>query len=138
MLSFSLIYYFACSHNYPDPKAIEILKNLRRSNPAKILLVERVIGPFPPVEASTTEGEVQIYKNIRASARGSAVDDIPVPPRSQYLPGMYDLVMATLVGAKERSLVEWKNLFSEAGYRLSGVSPLRASGGQCVIEAVAL
>ncbi|PPR01328.1 hypothetical protein CVT24_006330 [Panaeolus cyanescens] len=123
-------------HNYPDDKAIEILKILRRSDPTKILLVERVIGPFLPVEASSVEGEIEIYKNIRSSARGIAVQGIPIPPRSQSLPGMYDLVMATLVGAKERSLTEWQKLFKDAGYKLTGVSPLRASGGQSVVSLV--
>lgn len=51
---------------------------------------------------------------------------------------LYDLVMASLHGGKNRTLEEWSRLLVLGGFRLESVFPLRASTGQAVIEATCI
>ncbi|PPR01329.1 hypothetical protein CVT24_006331 [Panaeolus cyanescens] len=124
-------------HNHRDANAVKLLKALRRSNPSRLLIVDRVLGPFFPTEATTPEGEQEIHNNMRASWEGvGTIHGVHVPPRSQVVPAQYDMVMATMFGAKTRRLEEWISLLEESGFSLLSLSPLRASSGQTVIEAV--
>ncbi|KAF5370528.1 hypothetical protein D9757_010145 [Collybiopsis confluens] len=101
-------------HNYSEPKALEILHNLRRKNPFKLLLIDRLVIP-----------QIQ---SVDSSARLSG--------SSQRAATMYDLVMASLHGGKNRTLEEWENLLQRADFRLEKIYPLRASTGQAVMEAI--
>ncbi|PPQ73123.1 hypothetical protein CVT24_009462 [Panaeolus cyanescens] len=124
-------------HNYPDEKALVILQTLRSARPFKLLIIDRLIGPFHAPEATSAEGEREIAKALHNACDGRSTEtEIHVPIRSQIAPGIYDMIMATLFGAKTRTLEQWKGLLSQAGYSLVSISPLRASSGQAVLEAV--
>ena len=89
------------SHNYPDSKAVQIFGTIRLSNPAKILVIDRMVVP-------------EFRKNVR-DAFGT--DENHVPLRSQKVPTMYDLVMASLPGGRTRTVEEWRSLFTKGGLK---------------------
>ncbi|KAF8992722.1 O-methyltransferase-domain-containing protein [Cyathus striatus] len=120
-------------HNYPDEKALTLLRCIRKSNPTKLLIVDRVVTPHLQTEAEDEKGELEIYQNLRRTET-ECVDRIPL--NSQGVPTMYDLIMGSLHGGKARMLMEWKVLLERGGFRLAGVFPLRASMGQAVLEAL--
>ncbi|PPQ71483.1 hypothetical protein CVT24_011977 [Panaeolus cyanescens] len=115
--------------NHSDESSVKILSCLRNSNPSKLLIVDRLYGPFFPTEGNTSEDEKKIYDTIRKSAKANG------GVRSQSLPGVYDMIMAAMFVTKTRTLEEWNGLLGQAGFSLTSVTPLRASSGQVVIEA---
>lgn len=93
-------------------------------------MIDRLVRPHFRTEAETPEGEEEIYRSWRGETqRGTAFG-------SQGVPTQYDLLMSITHGSKTRLYEEWVNLFEKAGFRLSGVYPLRASTGQAVLEGV--
>ncbi|KAE9386662.1 S-adenosyl-L-methionine-dependent methyltransferase [Gymnopus androsaceus JB14] len=108
-------------HNYGDSEALNILLSLRKSTPYRLLLIDRLVipqlGKIHKVQATEIAG------NAAGSQRGAT---------------LYDLVMASLHGGKNRTLEEWSRLLVLGGFRLESVFPLRASTGQAVIEATCI
>ncbi|KAF9059066.1 S-adenosyl-L-methionine-dependent methyltransferase [Rhodocollybia butyracea] len=108
-------------HNYPDPEALKILLNLRKSNPHKLLVIDRLVIP-----------------HLQSTTIGTQADTDYIPasdPGSQRAATFYDLIMASLHGGRNRTLEEWRELLLEGGFLLIKIYPLRASTGQAVIEA---
>ena len=70
-----------------------------------------------------------------SSISENTVERVELPISSQGIPTMYDLVMGSLHGGKNRTIDEWKELLEEGGFKLVKVWPLRASTGQAVLEA---
>ncbi len=81
------------------------------------------------MEAQTEEGEAEIYRSLGKDERQAAFS-------SQSVPTEYDLIMSITHGSKTRLCEEWTCLFTRAGFRITGIYPLRASTGQAVLEAV--
>ncbi|KAF9064545.1 O-methyltransferase-domain-containing protein [Rhodocollybia butyracea] len=102
-------------HNYPDSEALKILVNLRKANPYKLLIIDRIVVP------QLQEESKQYPKNMNTCLQASAT--------------MYDLTMALLVGGKNRTFEEWSHLLEQASFHLDNIFCLRASTGQAIIEA---
>lgn len=82
------------------------------------------------------------YLKLReaTSPRGAAfmqAEGPLLPPQSQILPSIIDLMVATVGGGKVRTLKEWITLLSHSGFSLSKVYPIKdyRSEGQVVLEA---
>ena len=97
-----------------------MLAALRLSNPAKILVIDRMVVP-------------ELRTDVRDA---SGTDENHLPLRSQRVPTMYDLVMASLHRGRTRTVEEWRSLFTMGGMKLVNIYPLRASTGQAVLEAI--
>jgi len=121
-------------HNYPDSKAIEMLTAIRPSEPSKLLIIDRLVAPHFRIEATDIR-ESEIYKGIQTS-EGSDVAEGVVPPSSQGVPTLYDMIMGSLHGGRTRMLEEWRKVLQDGGFSLSKVYPLRASTGQAILEAI--
>ncbi|KAJ3805697.1 O-methyltransferase-domain-containing protein [Lentinula lateritia] len=104
-------------HNYPDPKALEILRNLRNTNPHRLLVIDRLV--IPQLKVTDSKARV-LLASVACSQRAAT---------------FYDLVMASLHGGKNRTLEDWRKLLAQGGFHLEKIYPLRASTGQAVIEA---
>jgi hypothetical protein len=117
---FSILTSYPISHNYPDSQAIQMLAAIRLSNPAKILVIDRMVVPKLRTDVEDASG----------------TDENHVPLSSQRVPTMYDLVMAALHGGRTRTVEEWRSLFTKGGLKLVNIYPLRASTGQAVLEGV--
>ncbi|KXN85889.1 Sterigmatocystin 8-O-methyltransferase [Leucoagaricus sp. SymC.cos] len=117
-------------HNWPDAKALEMLRALRQSRPLKVLVLDRMVRPHLRTEAQTEEGEAEIYRPLRD---GNKRDSVFAP---QSLPTNYDLLMSISHGSKTRLHDEWIRLFSEARFKVSKIYPLRVSTGQSIFEAI--
>ncbi|KXN85888.1 Sterigmatocystin 8-O-methyltransferase [Leucoagaricus sp. SymC.cos] len=117
-------------HNWPDAKAVQILRTLRQSKPMRLLVIDRMVRPYLKTEAQTEEGEAEIYRPLLHEAKCDSVFT------SQSVPTAYDLLMCITHGSKTRLCDEWIRLFSEAGFKVSRIFPLRASTGQAVLEAI--
>jgi hypothetical protein len=96
-----------------------MLAAIRPSNPVKILVIDRMVIP-----------------ELRAETRELGVNGNHVPPTSQGIPTMYDLVMGSLHGGRTRTVEEWRALFTTGGFKLVSIYPLRASTGQAVLEGI--
>lgn len=116
-------------HNWSDDKAVELLRTLRKSKPSKLLVIDRLVRPHFRMEARSEEGEVEICHSLGENERQAAFS-------SQSVPTEYDLIMSITHGSKTRLCEEWTCLFTRAGFKISGIYPLRASTGQAVLEAV--
>lgn len=93
-------------HDWPDDKAVAILKNCRRAigTKAKLLLVE---GVYPPrIDQSDT-------------SRGAAANDV-------------NMLVAT--GGRQRAEPEFRSLYEASGFKLTRIVPTTAR--VCVIEGV--
>ncbi|KZV90642.1 S-adenosyl-L-methionine-dependent methyltransferase [Exidia glandulosa HHB12029] len=102
-------------HNYADEQAERLLHVIRAANPAKLLLIDRVL--FPATAAS-----------VSSTAPSGVVT-------SQRATTIYDLIMGGLHGARVRTLAEWTSLLVRTHFKLENVWQLRASTGQYVLEA---
>ncbi|KAJ7764341.1 O-methyltransferase-domain-containing protein [Mycena metata] len=105
-------------HNYPPGPALAILKHIRAANPARLLIIDRVVVP-------------QLGAAFPSTSTSDAVQSLAIPT-------MYDLAMAALHGGRARLLSEWEALLQEGGFKIAegGVWAMRASTGQCVLECV--
>ncbi|PPQ71487.1 hypothetical protein CVT24_011981 [Panaeolus cyanescens] len=119
--------------NQSDADSLQILKCIRNSDPSRLLIIDRLYGPFFPNEATSAEGEKEIYDTIRESYANT--QDPKGRPGSQVLGGVFDMIMASMFVTKTRTLEQWVDLLTKAGYSLVGITPLRASFGHAVIEA---
>lgn len=79
-----------------------------------------------------------ILKHIHRAARGPArvilIESVIAPGNQPHLAKWIDLEMLLLPGGRERTEEEFRELFQEAGFRLTGVTPTGAP--LSVIEAV--
>jgi ubiquinone/menaquinone biosynthesis C-methylase UbiE len=93
-------------HDWDDPNAVRILGTCRRAMgpEAKLLIVE---GVYPPRVDSSQE------------SRGAAANDVN---------------MLVCTGGRQRSAVEFRDLYAAAGFRLTRIVPTMAMS--CVIEGV--
>lgn len=97
-----------------------MLAALRLSNPAKVLVIDRMVVP-------------ELRTDVKDA---SGTDENRLPLSSQNVPTMYDLVMAALHGGRTRTVEEWRSLFTNGGFKLVNIHPLRASTGQAVLEGI--
>ncbi|KAJ3745855.1 S-adenosyl-L-methionine-dependent methyltransferase [Lentinula detonsa] len=104
-------------HNYPDSRALAILSNLCKTNPYKLLVIDRLV--IPQLKSDNNQ-------SLTVPHGGTG---------SQRAATFYDLVMASLHGGKNRTLEDWRKLLEQGGFKLEKIYPLRASTGQAVIEA---
>lgn len=79
-----------------------------------------------------------ILRNVRQAIQPDGrllVIEFVVPPANEpSLAKLLDLNMMAVTGGRERTEVEYRELFAAAGFRLVGVHP--AAGPQCAIEGV--
>ncbi|KAF9043345.1 S-adenosyl-L-methionine-dependent methyltransferase [Panaeolus papilionaceus] len=119
--------------NQSDDDSLRILQCIRKSDPSKLIIIDRFYGPFFPVEANTSDGEREIYGAIRKASRSS--QKTAGRPSSQAVSAVFDMLMATMFATKTRTQEQWTELLARAGYEVVSVTPVRASSGHVVIDA---
>jgi len=76
------------------------------------------------------EQSLQILKNVRraigAAGRLLLVESVIPPGNDPSFAKLLDLNMLVIPGGKERTETEYRELYSAAGFRLSGITPTRA------------
>ncbi|PPR06263.1 hypothetical protein CVT24_000935 [Panaeolus cyanescens] len=125
-----------------DPRALATLRAIRASNPSRLLIIDAILNPPLNTEPRLYADDQMPHTSPQEmiSPKGSAfpqTESLLLPPQSQVLPSIIDLMVATVGGGKVRTLKEWSTLLAHSGFSLNKVYPIRdyRSDGQAVLEA---